>query len=521
MDKPILSICIPTYNRCDLLTQTIDSIVFSKVFSETNDVEIVISNNCSTDDTDKICSAYKNKYPDKIKYIKQEEPVFPDEHIFKTIEYANGKFCKLNNDTLTYSYDGLNKLVEILKNNENSDCLFLSNTIDKIQVKEKFTTFDDFIKEVSYNSTWIGSLCIKKEVFESLSNPLRYATLRLPQVDIYGNLFENDFSVLLCRGRFFNPKTVEKKGGNYNIAEIFGKNYFTILNNFLNKHNGINKKTIEEEKRKILDFINGYCFYSKNYTFQKNGYLKHMLKYYCLKPYFYLSYLKNLFINIEKTDTHRNIRILNLIKFNIKRKRKSPKKDFWRLDNIHNNTILINASKAEKIIAGNGSYGEIDAIFSSDGLERLVIGSFCSIAPGVKFIVSSEHPYKGLSTYPFKVMYLDFEYEALSKGSIIVKDDVWIGANSTILSGVTIGQGAIVAAGSVVTKNIPPYAIVGGNPARVIKYRFEPEIIEKLQHFDYSKLTEEKIKILGEKLYTEITKDIIDELLKDFQADVQ
>ena len=157
----------------------------------------------------------------------------------------------------------------------------------------------------------------------------------------------------------------------------------------------------------------------------------------------------------------------------------------------------------------------INPEISSD-VSELIIGNYCSIGPDVRFIVSSEHPYKGISTYPFKVKMLDYKAEAKSKGDIIVKDDVWIGLGSIILSGVTIHQGAIVAAGSVVTKDVPPYAIVGGNPAKIIKYRFEPNIIEKLVKFDYSKLTKEKIKTLGEKLYTEISEQNIDRLLEEF-----
>lgn len=154
---------------------------------------------------------------------------------------------------------------------------------------------------------------------------------------------------------------------------------------------------------------------------------------------------------------------------------------------------------------------------SSEKKEKLIIGDYCSIAPNVQFVLASDHSYKGLSTYPFKVKILGQEAEAISKGDIIVKDDVWIGLNSIILSGVTIGQGAIVAAGSVVTKDVPDYAIVGGNPAKVIKYRFEPEVIEELRMFDFSTLTEDKIKKLGEKLYKEITKDNVKELLAEIQ----
>ena len=153
--------------------------------------------------------------------------------------------------------------------------------------------------------------------------------------------------------------------------------------------------------------------------------------------------------------------------------------------------------------------------FTNDKNIKIYIGEYCSIAPGVKFLLAAEHSYKSISTYPFKVTHLGYENEATGKGSITLKDDVWIGLNSIIMSGVTLGQGSIVAAGSVVTKDVPPYAIVGGNPAKVIKYRFEQEIIEKLLKFDYKTLTDDKIKYLNEKLYTEVTKDNIDKILSD------
>ena len=91
--------------------------------------------------------------------------------------------------------------------------------------------------------------------------------------------------------------------------------------------------------------------------------------------------------------------------------------------------------------------------------------------------------------------------EAISKGDIIIDDDVWIGYGATILSGVHISQGAVVAACAVVTKDVPPYAIVGGVPAKVIKYRFEPEMIEELMKVDYSKLTKEQIEQHIDELY--------------------
>ena len=83
--------------------------------------------------------------------------------------------------------------------------------------------------------------------------------------------------------------------------------------------------------------------------------------------------------------------------------------------------------------------------------------------------------------------------EGTSKGDIIVGDDIWIGYGAVILSGITIGQGAIIGAGAIVTKNVPPYAVVGENPAKIIKYRFEENIIKELLRIDFNKITDEAI----------------------------
>ena len=108
--------------------------------------------------------------------------------------------------------------------------------------------------------------------------------------------------------------------------------------------------------------------------------------------------------------------------------------------------------------------------------------------------MSGEHRYDTISTFPFQVHMQGAPYEALCKGSIIIGDDVWVGDNALIMSGVHIGQGAVIAAGSVVTKDVPPYAIVGGIPAKLIKYRFEPDLIEELLKIDYSKLNAQMIR---------------------------
>lgn len=114
--------------------------------------------------------------------------------------------------------------------------------------------------------------------------------------------------------------------------------------------------------------------------------------------------------------------------------------------------------------------------------ERLLIGRFVQIARGSYFITSSaNHPMTGLSTYPFRIFKPEtFGYKDLPVKDTIVGHDVWIGHDAAIMPGVQIGAGAIVAAASVVARNVPPYAVVGGNPATVIRMRYPEDVVAEL-----------------------------------------
>ena len=177
----------------------------------------------------------------------------------------------------------------------------------------------------------------------------------------------------------------------------------------------------------------------------------------------------------------------------------------WRRRNQHNKTSIKAITNPAGITVGNHSYGDLNVLNASEKYH-LNIGHFCSIAQNVTFAVCVDHPTNTISTYPFKVVCVGSQpYEAVSKGDIVVEDDVWIGYGATILSGVRIGQGAVIAAGAVVTKDVPPYAIVGGVPAKVIKYRFAPHIVEELLKVDYGKLTKEMVNAHMDDLYEELT----------------
>lgn len=184
----------------------------------------------------------------------------------------------------------------------------------------------------------------------------------------------------------------------------------------------------------------------------------------------------------------------------------------YRRLNSHNRTIIMNYCDLSKIVIGKKTYGEIHITDWSFLDTKLRIGSYCSIAPNVQFLLGGEHQINSISTYPFKVYEFGYSREAGSKGDIVVKDDVWIGTNAIICSGVTIGQGAIVAAGAVVTKDVEPYAIVGGNPAKVIKYRFEKDLRNRLCNISIVDFFDKLKKNQEELIYSKLTKEILDEL---------
>lgn len=157
------------------------------------------------------------------------------------------------------------------------------------------------------------------------------------------------------------------------------------------------------------------------------------------------------------------------------------------------------------VSVGKETYGLLN-IISHNEVNRLEIGNYCSIAPNVVFVLSGEHATDYISTFPFKTHTLKSQkYEAESHGNIIVDDDVWIGTGAIIMSGVHIHQGAVIAAGAVVTKDVQPYEIVGGIPAKTLRKRFEQDIINELLNVDYSALDKQQIKEHIDDLYVPLT----------------
>lgn len=170
--------------------------------------------------------------------------------------------------------------------------------------------------------------------------------------------------------------------------------------------------------------------------------------------------------------------------------------------------------KKGHLVMGKHSYGIPEVHIYKGSEAKVIIGKFCSIGPNCLFITGGIHPTNWISTFPFRIRWnlegKEKDGMPFTKGDIIVGNDVWIGSNVIILSGVNIGDGAVICSGSVVTKDIEPYSIAGGVPAKLIRKRFDDEIIKKLLKIKWWEWEEERIKNYVKYLSSER----VDEFLK-------
>ena len=188
----------------------------------------------------------------------------------------------------------------------------------------------------------------------------------------------------------------------------------------------------------------------------------------------------------------------------------------WKRLNAHNYTEAIVPFNSDHVKVGRGTYGNLDIRHFGNDYERLVIGNYCSIGPNCVFILGGEHEISNLSSYPFKT-FMGFGNESKVKGDVIIDDDVWLGYGVKILSGVHIGQGAVVAAGAVVVNDVEPYTIVGGVPAKEIKKRFDQQVVGHLLTFDYGALTDDIIRNHINEMYRKIEEMPLDKIKELFE----
>lgn len=492
--KNFLSICIPTFNRANQLSKSLQSITEQGFFVQNKDIEIVVYDNCSIDSTNEVVLQYQSKFPDRIKYFKQNSNVGMSVNFESCLNAANGSYRKLSNDTLLWNQGSVEYVYKLVHSEKDSRpvIFFLNGSINLNSNVVVAHGVDSFISSVSYFSTWIGCFGIWEDELLNNKDFSHYSETDIPHLGSLLNSIERKSNVQIVNIKLFTSLESSWRK-RYSLGLVFGKNYMSILRD----HSGsISKETLAIEKKKILiNHILPYYFNERHDFFLEP--LEEHLDDYVSENYYRIA------IDTARSKWQRKLRNSELSSVN----------SLWRLSNPHNQTRLGSQSDVSLIKVGKCSYGAINAYFWGASNEFLKIGSFVSIGDDVKFLTGGNHPYNGLTTFPFKVTYSGYPTEAISKGPIVVGDDVWIGFGAVILSGVTISQGAVIGACAVVASNVPPYAIVVGNPAKVIKYRFSDDLIEKLIKIDLNKLKPENYKNIND-LYESLTNDNFENITK-------
>ena len=165
---------------------------------------------------------------------------------------------------------------------------------------------------------------------------------------------------------------------------------------------------------------------------------------------------------------------------------------FWG----HDLTTLKRLERQGRVVRGRGTYGvPVVWTFAYEDQTKLIIGNYSAV--GGTHLLGGQHAVKHVASYPFRINYglpgAGQDGSPAVRGDIVIGADVWVAFGTYVLSGVNIGHGAVVATGGVVSKDVPPYAIVGGNPAKIIKYRFSPEQIEALLEIEWWEWPHEEV----------------------------
>lgn len=248
---PLLSICIPTYNRSKYLEEALRNITSDPDFDSR--VEIIISDNASTDHTQMVSEKYANQF-NNIFYYRNDENI-RDRNFYLALSRAHGKYVRLFNDTLRLKYGSLKTMLSIIEQSSDGSFLFFYQNIPflKGNTSKNIIGIHQFTQKTSYYMTWIANFGSWKNMLNLIEEPEKYSQLQLMQVDWSLQLVSKSQSGVVVYSDFFDSVVPEKKGG-YNIFKVFVNNYFFIICSYLNS--GVRGKlTFELEKYRMLKYF--------------------------------------------------------------------------------------------------------------------------------------------------------------------------------------------------------------------------------------------------------------------------
>jgi len=296
-NEVLLSICIPTYNRAKQLDTTLKSIISQNIFINTNKIEIVISDNCSTDETSLIVNKYILNFPNKIIYSRNDIDIV-DRNFEKVLSLGTGFFLKLNNDTLKHNSKSLETIIAIIEKKLNQKpVLFFSNGVLKKYKIIQGQGLEFLLTTATYFSTWIATFGIWKEDFDKIINFNKASHLKLTQVDILFDLIKKKKNIIIDDEILFDPEVVSKKGG-YDIVTVFLDNYSYLLKQQLDLNEISDAVYYKEMDSIINNFLAIWLAKSfvdyQNFNFILNKPLRRINKFYSYNLLKLFGFYKNL-----------------------------------------------------------------------------------------------------------------------------------------------------------------------------------------------------------------------------------
>ena len=422
----VISLCIPTFNRGSLLFHCLKSITEQDVFQNSEEVEVVVSDNASEDWTGRIVDFFVQQYPDKIRYHRNETNI-RDKNFEKVLSLGRGTYLKLINDSFLLTRDSLKEMLAFIKEySGKKPPLFWGNTEARGGDRLYCSSLDDFVSHASYYTTWTGTFGIWREHFEKIEDFSFYADKHLAQAEVLLKSVASHGAAVIYNRRFCHVQHVWKKGG-YNVAEVFGNNYLSLLEEYLKK-GLVSHKTWEREKKDLLQRHILKQYYSLELKFSRTGLWKHIGRFYWDKQYFYTSVFYRFTKFVVKYFWRKILREL-------------PFNKQWRSHNRKNDTIVLKELSGNEVAVGDGSSGKLEVYIVNSNTDNIAIGSNVRIQNNVKI-------YGGI--FPDDRM-----WGKITPGPVIIDDGAIIEEGVTIYPNVIIRKSERVPAGAVVGINNP------------------------------------------------------------------
>lgn len=257
MKKPLLSICIPTYNRAEYLAKSVESVISQNEFLN-GEVEIIISDNASTDDTEKVGRAYAAQYSN-IQYHRNEINI-RDCNFPLALSWGNGMYRRLCNDTLIFKKNSLQSCCRLIENNQKEKpFLVWANGCVEDKTEQIKTDFSGYVHKLSYWLTSIACFGLWEEDCQGIEDDTAGAELSLWQVRKELEVASRKDNVLICNERLTETQNVAKKNISYGIFKVFYENYFELLKPYFENERLSCKEKEFLEKDLLFRFLYFWC----------------------------------------------------------------------------------------------------------------------------------------------------------------------------------------------------------------------------------------------------------------------